>query len=278
MAVFDLDDQFSSRSKTFSQLCALPSVKTHDNDESDSSSESSGGVLIIGPRKKLKKKKFPDDFMDRRTLQFEYIKPCNHPGESVYVTKNALEGTAVVIVHAEEPLKDPCARPPHVDASSITGSVIQRFALLADTTGDDRCCNSNYSKGNFKLLRVVSKTYPWGPGWGVEAAEEIKKHEFISEYVGEIVSAPEVGHRFPQDKWINRVYNFTLDSTRTIDSARAGNETRFINHDDGEKVNCAARAISVNGDVRVGFYASKDIQIGEELFFNYGPGFFSEAE
>jgi len=38
--------------------------------------------------------------------------------------------------------------------------------------------------------------------------------------------------------------------------------------------NCGSTIMLVNGEHRIGIYASKKIKQGEELFLNYGPKFF----
>jgi len=68
---------------------------------------------------------------------------------------------------------------------------------------------------------------------------------------------------------------FDLNSEWTIDAARLGNKTRFINHADSEKdgLNCEAKIVLVNGEHRIKFTALRDIAVGEELLFNYGKKF-----
>ncbi|KAG8737592.1 hypothetical protein FRC10_008049 [Ceratobasidium sp. 414] len=62
-----------------------------------------------------------------------------------------------------------------------------------------------------------------------------------------------------------------------IDAAKAGNETRFINHPvEPKHTNCKAEWKYVGGELRLGIYASKHIYVDQELFLNYGKSFFMD--
>lgn len=52
----------------------------------------------------------------------------------------------------------------------------------------------------------------------------------------------------------------------------ANNYYSFINHSEGGK-NCQAKVLLVNSEHRIGFYATKSMDAGEELFFDYGKEF-----
>lgn len=56
-----------------------------------------------------------------------------------------------------------------------------------------------------------------------------------------------------------------------MDSTHAGNKFRFINNSEDENIiNCHAQVTLCNGVTRIGMFASRDLNPGEELYFNYG--------
>ena len=67
-------------------------------------------------------------------------------------------------------------------------------------------------------------------------------------------------------------YNDTNDTVRDMFFYfRIGGKIRFANH--SSKPNCKVKILLVNGDHRIGIYANRNIELGEELFFNYGKDF-----
>ena len=57
---------------------------------------------------------------------------------------------------------------------------------------------------------------------------------------------------------------------QTLDSTFVGNKHRFINHQADPYTNCQARTMFCNTVQRIGMFACKDIDVGEEIFFHYG--------
>ena len=57
----------------------------------------------------------------------------------------------------------------------------------------------------------------------------------------------------------DRNYVFGLNNTVSIDSSYAGNETRFINHMPKPKANSCPQVWLVNGEHRIGIFASVSV-------------------
>ncbi|KIM87761.1 hypothetical protein PILCRDRAFT_260311 [Piloderma croceum F 1598] len=68
-------------------------------------------------------------------------------------------------------------------------------------------------------------------------------------------------------------YNFSTNETWIIDAAKVGNNTRYANHAEPPKDNCEARILLVNGEHRIGFFATKKVAVGQEILLDYGKGY-----
>ncbi|XP_076470902.1 histone-lysine N-methyltransferase NSD2-like [Babylonia areolata] len=106
-------------------------------------------------------------------------------------------------------------------------------------------------------------------GWGLKTLMDIKKGQFVNEYVGDLIDEEECKRRIKQahEDNITNFYMLTVDKNRIIDAGPKGNNSRFMNH--SCEPNLETQKWMVNGDVRVGLFAIKDIPAGSELTFNY---------
>lgn len=102
-------------------------------------------------------------------------------------------------------------------------------------------------------------------GKGVFALQAIPAGEVLIEYVGEIIGWPEALRRHPHDPSDpNHTFYFSIDDDHVIDANVGGNASRWINH--ACEPNCQAD----EQDGRVFIKALRDLQPGEELFYDYG--------
>ena len=102
-------------------------------------------------------------------------------------------------------------------------------------------------------------------GRGVFAATKIAAGVRLIEYKGERITWDEALRRHPHDPdHPNHTFYFALDNELVIDGKIGGNQARWINH--SCKPNCEADEV----DGRVFIHTLRDIEAGEELFYDYG--------
>eukprot|EP00744_Colponema_vietnamica_P015048 GILI01021076.1.p2 GENE.GILI01021076.1~~GILI01021076.1.p2 ORF type:complete len:134 (+),score=26.16 GILI01021076.1:166-567(+) len=108
-------------------------------------------------------------------------------------------------------------------------------------------------------------------GWGCFILEPAAKNDLICEYKGEFLSEEEVNRRgrFYDEQSLS--FLFAVNEVSSIDAFRKGCKIKFAN--DSTAFNVEARVFRVDGDYRIGLYAARDLQPGEELVFTYGEYF-----
>ncbi|KAE8710378.1 Histone-lysine N-methyltransferase ASHR3 [Hibiscus syriacus] len=128
----------------------------------------------------------------------------------------------------------------------------------------ESCTNRPFSKE--KKIKIVKTELC---GWGVEAAEPIKKGDFVIEYIGEVIDDAQCEKRLWDMKY-KGVKNFYMCEIRkdfTIDATFKGNTSRFLNHSCDP--NCVLEKWQVEGETRVGVFAARSIEVGEPLTYDY---------
>lgn len=128
---------------------------------------------------------------------------------------------------------------------------------------------------NAMIQRNVPKRTLKGPsevhGWGLFAGTDIRAHEFIGEYKGEVISEEESNRRGLVYHYRGIEYLFRLNKEQEIDSSRAGNKMRFINNSERPStINIYPQPMLCNGVQRIGLFAKRNLSAGEEMFFRYG--------
>jgi uncharacterized protein len=102
-------------------------------------------------------------------------------------------------------------------------------------------------------------------GKGVFAVEPISEGDRLIEYKGERISWKEALRRHPHDpNDPNHTFYFALEEGGVIDGKVKGNSARWINH------SCAPNCEAEEIDGQVFVNALRDIEAGEELFYDYG--------
>jgi SET domain-containing protein len=96
-------------------------------------------------------------------------------------------------------------------------------------------------------------------GRGVYATKPIPKGARIIEYTGQRVPWGDA----PDDKNNPHTFLFGLESGEVINPEIGGNDARWINHC------CDPNCEAIEEDDRIFIYAMRDIEAGQELFYDY---------
>mmetsp|Transcript_13409 Transcript_13409/g.22042 ORF Transcript_13409/g.22042 Transcript_13409/m.22042 type:complete len:297 (-) Transcript_13409:275-1165(-) len=149
-------------------------------------------------------------------------------------------------------------------------------------------------------------------GLGVITTIPISKGEFIGDYKGEIFTEQVKDRRYlpsqpktiEDEEWIQSrvergqsltgcyVYGITIPPTKSnnfetnqriyVDAEDEYKSlwTRFLNHASPPNNNCNPKSVheSYDGEPRVWFVACRDIEVGEELCFDYGDDYWLEGD
>ena len=167
-----------------------------------------------------------------------------------------------------------CLLPRREDAEHHT-PIIECTDRCGCSTG---CPNRVVSRGLRVALTIFSTRD--GRGWGLRAAETLRRGQFVCEYAGELLSSAEAEERRRAYARVRRP-NYYLMSviehvgtprralTTTIDPSMKGNVGRFLNHSCAP--NLEVQLVRCGSIVpRVAFFCVRDISVGDELTFDYG--------
>nr|XP_023966580.1 histone-lysine N-methyltransferase, H3 lysine-36 specific isoform X1 [Chrysemys picta bellii] len=195
---------------------------------------------------------------DKKPPPYKHIKVNRPVGKVQIFTADLSEIPRCNCKHSDE---NPCG----LDSECINRMLLYECHPLVCPAGE-RCQNQCFSKRQYpevEIFRTLAR------GWGLQAKRDIKKGEFVNEYVGELIDEEECRARirYAQEHDITNFYMLTLDKDRIIDAGPKGNYARFMNH--CCQPNCETQKWSVNGDTRVGLFALVNIKAGTELTFNY---------
>ncbi|KAI3338861.1 hypothetical protein F4824DRAFT_62829 [Ustulina deusta] len=130
----------------------------------------------------------------------------------------------------------------------------------------NECQNQRFQRKQYADVSVIKTEKK---GFGLRANTDIQAHEFIFEYIGEVINEPTFRRRAIQyDKeGIRHFYFMSLTKNEFVDATKKGNLGRFCNHSCNP--NCYVDKWVVGNKLRMGIFAGRRIQLGEELVFNY---------
>lgn len=166
--------------------------------------------------------------------------------------------------------KQRCECKPDGDVLCGTDDCLNRLMMLecepSTCPVGDKCKNQRFRKRQYPVCIPFRTEHV---GWGLRTTQDIKKGDFVIEYVGELIDEAECNRRMEvkMDKGDTTFYFLTIDKERIIDAGPAANHARFMNH--SCQPNCETQKWVVHGQTKVGLFAICDIPAGSELTFNY---------
>ncbi|KHN36168.1 Histone-lysine N-methyltransferase SUVR5 [Glycine soja] len=146
----------------------------------------------------------------------------------------------------------------------------------------NKSCPNRVLQNGVRVKLEVFKTEK--KGWAVRAGEAILRGTFVCEYIGEVLDVQEARDRrkrygaehcsylYDIDARVNDMGRLIEEQAQyVIDATKFGNVSRFINHSCSPNlVNHQVLVESMDCErAHIGFYASRDIALGEELTYDY---------
>ncbi|CAA6662138.1 unnamed protein product [Spirodela intermedia] len=195
----------------------------------------------------------PDSFRKWKPTDYISIK------RNVYLTKRRMEDDGIF-----------CSCNPSPGSSSVCSGDCHCEMLFSTCSSSckcgDLCNNKPFQQRVVKKLKVV-KTEKCG--LGLVADEDIRKGDFVIEYVGEVIDDESCEERLwkMKHRGDTNFYLCEVNHGMVIDATFKGNKSRFINH--SCEPNTEMQKWRTDGETRIGIFAINSIRRGEELTYDY---------
>jgi len=130
----------------------------------------------------------------------------------------------------------------------------------------ERCGNQQLKKG---LSAEVEVFDAGSKGFGLRCKALLNPGDFVYEYLGEMIDSVEFSRRKQgyHQRGDTHFYFMNVDGNEVIDATEKGGLSRFINHSCDP--NCEMQKWIVGGKPRMAIFASKSIEAGKEITFDY---------
>eukprot|EP00934_Nitzschia_sp_Nitz4_P008455 Nitzschia sp. Nitz4//scaffold80_size88189//18388//23841//NITZ4_005082-RA/size88189-processed-gene-0.12-mRNA-1//1//CDS//3329558615//8445//frame0 len=161
-----------------------------------------------------------------------------------------------------------CSRPTDPTCLACTDLSCVLYACQEECRSNclagDRCGNRRIQRKQWKSLQIFDADKK---GKGLKVMEDVRKGDFVAEYVGRAVPKNYLSTLFQRYASERKLYIMALDSDVYLDARKAGGIARYINHSCDP--NCVVERWKVRGILRAAVIASRDIPAGTELSFDY---------
>ncbi|KAF3524964.1 hypothetical protein F2Q69_00049544, partial [Brassica cretica] len=128
------------------------------------------------------------------------------------------------------------------------------------------CTNKPFQQRHIKKMKIVQTEKC---GYGIVADEDINSGEFIIEYVGEVIDNEICEQRLwkLKHKVETNFYLCQINNNLLVDATYKGNKSRYFNHSCDP--NTVMQKWMIDGETRLGIFATRDINKGEHLTYDY---------
>jgi len=190
-----------------------------------------------------------------------------------YKARAAVSVTAAVVIDEPQPQHVESSRSNRASARRRAQGLeeinqVQRAVALSkgETAANELSFKFNQLQTRKKHLRFARSPIH---DWGLYAMEKISRGEMVIEYVGELIRAQvaEKREKAYERQGIGSSYLFRIDEDLVVDATKKGNLGRLINHSCDP--NCTAKIITINGEKKIVIYAKQDIELGDEITYDY---------
>lgn len=184
-----------------------------------------------------------------------------------YISENEYRGQADGYAQDQQSL--PCQCTDRCDEDCINRQLNFECDAGACPFGADyekQCHNRRFQRCDYAPLQIFAAD---GKGYGLRATQSLPAHEFVIEYIGEVLSQQAFIKRTRQyeRESIKHFYFMALKQDQMIDATKRGGLARFMNHSCDP--NCELQKWNVGCKLRMGLFTTRQIAEGEELTFDY---------
>ncbi|KAL9263383.1 Histone-lysine N-methyltransferase ASHH3-like protein [Drosera capensis] len=163
-----------------------------------------------------------------------------------------------------------CSCTPATGSKTVCGRDCHCGMLLSTCSSACKCGSSCGNKPfQSRIPKKMKLVQTEKCGSGIVADENIKRGEFIIEYVGEVIDDKTCEERLWKMKHRGETNFYLCEINRdmVIDATYKGNKSRYINHSCCP--NTEMQKWSIDGEMRIGIFATRDIKIAEHLTYDY---------
>ncbi|KAK4747563.1 hypothetical protein SAY87_014149 [Trapa incisa] len=163
-----------------------------------------------------------------------------------------------------------CSCCPSPGSSVVCGRDCHCGMLLSSCSSGCKCGSSCSNKPfQHRPMKKMKLIQTEKCGAGIVADQDIKKGEFVIEYVGEVIDDKTCEERLwdMKHRGETNFYLCEINRDMVIDATYKGNKSRYINHSCSP--NTEMQKWIIDGETRIGIFATRDIKKGEHLTYDY---------